>query len=180
VTAEYYQRQCALYFPPSPNGVTYDKAHQTEAGVNAYTNGWDLTVVEDLPRLLFVNGEFDPWRDATVSSDFRPGGPLASTAENPIFIIPRGIHCSDLVTANGAANAGVQAVIDAEVAQVTQWFQQWPKQGYQGWPAGSHFPNQPAKTPWGGFWGSGSFGGSWGGAGKGGHSGHGGNPGGHW
>jgi len=132
VTAQYWQRQCALYFPPE-NGYTYKSAGNTAATVNAYTDGWDMTQVKSLPRLLFVNGQLDPWRDATVSSDFRPGGPLQSTAENPVFNIPDGVHCSDLIIENGVVNAGVQAVIDAEVKQVVAWINEFPKQG-GGWP----------------------------------------------
>lgn len=35
--------------------------------------------------------------------------------------MPGGFHCSDLILKNGAANAGVQEVIDAEVAQMKEW-----------------------------------------------------------
>lgn len=149
VTAEYYQRQCGLYFPPV-NGHVYDAAHATEATTNAYTLGWDMTAIKSIPNLLFVNGQLDPWRDATVSSDFRPGGPLASTAENPVFVIPGGIHCSDLITKNAVANAGVQAVVDAEVAQVKSWIAQFPKEGFPGWPTGKSFPMPSGRPGWGG------------------------------
>lgn len=70
--------------------------------------------------------EFDPWRTSGVSSEFRPGGPLESTAQHPLNIIPGGFHCSDLLVANGAANAGVQAIIDKEVAQIKAWVAEWP------------------------------------------------------
>lgn len=39
----------------------------------------------------------------------------------PLNIIPGGFHCSDLIVKNGAVNAGVQNVIDAELAQVKTW-----------------------------------------------------------
>jgi hypothetical protein len=32
-----------------------------------------------------------------------------------------GVHCYDLVIRNGAANANVQEVIEAEVAQMKEW-----------------------------------------------------------
>ena len=40
VDAEYWIRQCSLYFPPGPNGETFGIAKgKTEADTNAYTGG---------------------------------------------------------------------------------------------------------------------------------------------
>jgi hypothetical protein len=61
-----------------------------------------------------------------VSSEFRPGGPLESTKEAPLQIIPGGFHCSDLRLRNGLVNAGVQKVIDNEVSQIVKWVGEWP------------------------------------------------------
>ncbi|RFU32281.1 hypothetical protein B7463_g4069, partial [Scytalidium lignicola] len=125
VTAEYWQRQCALFFP-TVNGYTYgsnispdNNVHQ----VNKHTEGWRL---EDTTRLIWTNGEFDPWRTSGVSSEFRPDGPLASTTQHPLQIIPGGFHCSDLILRNGVFNAGVQTVIDNEVAQIVKWVSEYP------------------------------------------------------
>ncbi|KAF7169373.1 hypothetical protein CNMCM6106_004298 [Aspergillus hiratsukae] len=124
VSAEYWQRQCSLFFP-EVNGYTYGSAKgKTAADVNKWTKGWDLT---DTTRLTWTNGQFDPWRDSGVSSNFRPGGPLQSTAEAPVQVIPGGFHCSDLILRNGAVNAGVQKVIDNEVAQIKAWVKEYPK-----------------------------------------------------
>lgn len=117
VTPEYWERQCALFFPPEGE-YTYGHAEgKTVDDVNAYTGGWNTNTT----RLVWTNGQFDPWKDATVSSDFRPDGPLKSTAEAPVLMIPAGIHCSDLLAQNGIVNAGVQKVIDTEIAQIEQW-----------------------------------------------------------
>lgn len=62
-----------------------------------------------------------------MSSEFRPGGPLQSTPEVPVQVIPGGFHCSDLRLKNGLVNAGVQEVIDNEVAQIVQWVSEYPK-----------------------------------------------------
>ena len=56
-----------------------------------------------------------------MSSEYRTDGPLASTAKAPLQIIPGGFHCSDLILKNGAVNAGVQTVIDNEIAQIKTW-----------------------------------------------------------
>jgi hypothetical protein len=62
-----------------------------------------------------------------MSSEYRPGGPLQSTPEHPLNVIPGGFHCSDLRLKNAQANAGVQAVVDAQVAQIVKWVAEWPK-----------------------------------------------------
>ncbi|KAJ5235467.1 uncharacterized protein N7469_004635 [Penicillium citrinum] len=122
VNAEYWQRQCPLFFP-EVNGHTYGSARgKTAAQVNSWTKGWDLT---NTTRLIWTNGQFDPWRDSGVSSIYRPGGPLQSTSSAPINVIPGGFHCSDLLLRNGAANKGVQDIIDAEVAQIKTWVQEF-------------------------------------------------------
>jgi hypothetical protein len=105
-------------FPPSAGGHSYGIAKgKTVDDVNTWTGGWNMNTT----RLIWANGEFDPWRDATVSSEFRPGGPLESTPEHPNNLIPGGIHCSDLVTSNGKANAGVKKIQDNEVAVIKAW-----------------------------------------------------------
>lgn len=128
VTPEYWIRQCGLYFPPAADGTTYGlSSGRTEAGVNAYTQGWQNT---NTSRLIYVNGDFDPWREASVSSDLRPEGPLASTKQVPVKIVPGGFHTSDLVTQNGAVNEEVKQVIDEVVEQIAAWVGEFPKRGY--------------------------------------------------
>lgn len=70
---------------------------------------------------MLTNGGSDPWRDSTVSSDFRPGGPLQSTPELPVRVIPGGIHCSDLYGQNWAVNPELKALVDDEVANMREW-----------------------------------------------------------
>ncbi|KUJ11410.1 uncharacterized protein LY89DRAFT_624714 [Mollisia scopiformis] len=116
VTAEYYQQECNFYFPGVQFGLTEDKH-------NADFEGWDVTKTD---RLMFSNGEFDPWRSAGVSSAFRPGGPLASTPEIPVFIVPDGIHVQDLYM-----NDVTPAILDLrkqELAQMVSWIESY----YQG------------------------------------------------
>ena len=60
--------------------------------------------------------EFDPWRGASVSSIFRPGGPLESTPQAPVFLHAGARHCEDLAMANVRANdALARDVRDATV-----------------------------------------------------------------
>ena len=124
VNSAYWERQCALFFPPE-DGYTYGIAKgKSNEDVNTYTGGWDHV---NTTRLIWANGEFDPWKDATVSSDFRPGGPLKSTHEAPVNVIPGGIHCSDLILRNGQANAGVMKVINNEIEVIKGWVKEYAR-----------------------------------------------------
>jgi hypothetical protein len=119
----YWERQCALFFP-TVSGETYGLAKgRTFDELNSYTGGW---FIDNSTRLTYANGQYDPWREASVSSEFRPGGPLASTAQVPVNVVPGGFHASDLVTRNGAVNAGCQSVINAGVKNIVNWVAQWP------------------------------------------------------
>jgi hypothetical protein len=123
VTQEYWTRQCGLFFP-EVDGVVYGlAAGKTYEELNHYTGGW---YINDTDRLTYVNGQFDPWREASVSSDFRPEGPLQSTPDVPVHFVPGGFHTSDLVTKNGVVNAGCKKVIDAAVENVVEWVAEWP------------------------------------------------------
>lgn len=123
VDRAYWERQCALFFPPSPSGTTYGiAAGKTFEALNQYTGGW---FIDNTTRLVYVNGEFDPWREASVSSEFRPGGPLQSSEKVPVNVVPGGFHTSDLVTRNGLVNAECQAVIDKGVAIIETWVGEW-------------------------------------------------------
>lgn len=133
VDTDWWIRQCGLYFPPGPDGETYGIAKgRTEAQVNDYTGGW---FIDNTTRLIYVNGGFDPWREASVSSQFRPGGPLESTEQVPVEIVPGGFHVSDMLTENGKVNAGVQAVIDEVVQQLAEWVDEYPKWRQRRWEA---------------------------------------------
>ena len=118
VTAEYYQRQCGLFFPPDGNYTYGSAAGKTAEGLNAWTEGWNLT---DTTRLLWVNGEFDPWRSASVSSEFRPGGPLQSREEAPVYLLGGATHCIDLVVRNGVVNVGVAGAQNSALTTMKGW-----------------------------------------------------------
>jgi hypothetical protein len=58
----------------------------------------------------------------------RPGGQLQSTPDHPVHVIPGAAHCGDQLTRNRNANAGVQKVFDAEVANIKQWAEEFYQQ----------------------------------------------------
>ena len=77
--------------------------------------------------MMLVNGQYDPWRFATVASDFRPGSPLQSAAEVPTFVVPGGFHGSDRSGANWAVNPELQSLVNQEVAIVKKWVAEFNK-----------------------------------------------------
>ena len=122
VTADYWQRQCALYFP-TVNGYTFGaNKGKTEADTNAFTGGWNPP---NTTRIFFVNGQYDPWRDVTYSSDFRPEGKFQSNSFQKLAVVPGGYHCSDLSVRNALVNPGVQRIQNQQVNQITAWVNQY-------------------------------------------------------
>ncbi|EKM56517.1 uncharacterized protein PHACADRAFT_183166 [Phanerochaete carnosa HHB-10118-sp] len=113
VKPSYDERQCAYFFPETfPNGsLPVPNVAQT----NVAYDGWGVQV----NQLFFANGRRDPWKYATVSS---PDTFVPSTAEQPIALSD-GFHCSDLVTANGEADATVKAVQQQGLQAIHGWLQ---------------------------------------------------------
>ncbi|KAK1982254.1 serine carboxypeptidase S28 [Colletotrichum cereale] len=118
VTPEYFQRQCDLFFPKQGKYTYASDSGKTAADLNRQTGGWHFT---NTTRLVWSNGEFDPWRSASMSSELRPGGPLQSRPGAPVHLIPGSRHCNDLLLKNADANADVKAAVTAEVAQLKAW-----------------------------------------------------------
>lgn len=76
------------------------------------------------------NRQYDPWREETISSDFRPGGPAVSKSGNPIFVMPAASHCYDLIWRNGDGNSGVRDTQNKEVQQMKAWISEWTGPGH--------------------------------------------------
>lgn len=104
---------------PDVNGHQYGlKKGRTVAQLNKRTGGWNQV---NTKRLMWINGQFDPWRDATVSSSRRPGGPLKSTKAAPVFDIPKAAHCNDYIYYNANANPAAVKIFDSMVKQIVTW-----------------------------------------------------------
>lgn len=97
---EVERQNCASYFPDG-YGL---KSGRTTEDIIKKTGGWNNVHTK---RLIYVNGELDPWRPETVSSRDRPGGPLQSTPEVPVFLVKKGTHCADLRMQNAEVNADI-------------------------------------------------------------------------
>ncbi|KAI0157148.1 peptidase S28 [Hypoxylon sp. FL1284] len=119
VDKEYWRSQCPLWFPEPDYGIAKGKSAED---VNEYTGGW---LESNVTRLMMTNGQWDPWRDSTLSSKFRPGGPMESTPEFPIRLLTQGTHCSDLYGQNWAVNADAKTIADEQVANMAEWVQEF-------------------------------------------------------
>lgn len=119
VDVDYWESQCPLFFPEGGYGLAKNK---TVDQLNARTGGWSVT---NTTRLMHANGELDPWRDATLSSIYRPGGPVESTPELPIRVIPGGLHCSDFYKQNWDVNEEVKQIAYDEAAELKKWVQEF-------------------------------------------------------
>ncbi|KAI5299235.1 Thymus-specific serine protease [Ascosphaera atra] len=134
LTADYFSNQCALFFP----NRTYGAANNaTATATNRKYGGWDIV---DTPRLVWTNGQYDPWRDAGVSSKSRPAGPLNSTSQHPVNVIPKGVHALDYLMVDAEANQGVMDVVQREVKQIKEWVEEY----YQP----EHNKHSPPKPGW--------------------------------
>ncbi|KAK7209164.1 hypothetical protein V2G26_016342 [Clonostachys chloroleuca] len=122
VNVEYWESQCKSWFPEGGYGIEKGK---TEADVNRYTGGW---FAKNTTRLMDTNGQRDPWRDVTVSSIYRPGGPLESTPEHPVRVVPGGVHCPDYYGQNWEANAEVKKIAYDEVENMREWVKEFYEQ----------------------------------------------------
>lgn len=117
---EHYQRRCALAFPETNGFKAGSDEGFTAEHLNRWTKGWDAPY----ERVLFVNGEHDPWRSATIASDYRPDGPVQSSAEVPSLIVKDGVHVPDLILEDDDAQA---VVIERAVEIMGGWLKDWTK-----------------------------------------------------
>ncbi|KAJ7039614.1 peptidase S28 [Mycena alexandri] len=119
ITVAYWERQCPLWFP-SEEGVSVPKLAPVNQ-IDSLFGGWDISE----NHLLFVNGQFDPWRSGTVSSELPNAPRRQSTAEQPILLVETGVHCWDMITGSAQANPNTRVVFDRVVAQMVVWMKEW-------------------------------------------------------
>jgi hypothetical protein len=114
-----FQRPCSYYFPDAFPTLAIPQDVET----NRKYGGWDVS----LNRVYFVNGKNDPWREATLSSDFHP---RKSTERQPIFVADGGFHCSDLIT-RFAKDTSINEAQLKGLAYMAAWLTEFvPEHGY--------------------------------------------------
>ncbi|KAI3331692.1 serine carboxypeptidase S28 [Xylariaceae sp. AK1471] len=117
---EHFQRRCPLSFPETNGFKAGSIEGFTEDHLNQWTKGWDAPY----ERVLFVNGEHDPWRSATIAADCRPGGPVESSDTIPSLIVEKGVHVPDLVLEGDQYQA---PVVEKAVEIMGSWLKDWKK-----------------------------------------------------
>ncbi|ORY63130.1 serine carboxypeptidase S28 [Pseudomassariella vexata] len=117
---QHYTRRCPLYFPKT-NDYTFGMDEGfTEEHLNQWTKGWDAPY----EKVIFVNGELDPWRSATVASDYRPGGYVNDT-DSPSFVVEGGVHCPELWI--DKTDPYTWPVIESSMKIMKNWLSEWQK-----------------------------------------------------
>ncbi|KAG8902532.1 hypothetical protein FRB99_004367 [Tulasnella sp. 403] len=117
VTEKWSLRRCNYMFP-NANG-TPGNYNPNMAGTNAIYNGWNLTA----QRLFVVNGQYDPWRSASLSSTWVPQMPVSSL--QPIEVVAGGHHCWDFNLHGAYFNPDIKRVVDLGIDTVRRWLGEW-------------------------------------------------------
>ena len=118
LTPEYWNRQCALFFPHEGQ-YTYGLAKGlSTASFNTYTSGWATT---ESKNIVHVNNEFDPWITMSVASRSRPGGPQISTDDMPSLVIRGGNHGSDMTSTYWSANDDAAFCVEEAIGHIKRW-----------------------------------------------------------
>ncbi|OAA74986.1 Peptidase S28 [Akanthomyces lecanii RCEF 1005] len=112
------QAVCIDAFPDVGKYKVGVQTGRNEHAVNRLTSGWRN---HNATRLVWVNANLDPWLYATVSSPDRPGGPLQSTEDAPLYMLRGGSHCNDYPTQNAAANGDARIMFDGVATNMKKW-----------------------------------------------------------
>jgi hypothetical protein len=124
VNDAYHARICDMSFAPKVNGSKVPVKHRTYAELNKFTGGY--LGRGNSTRILYMNGEWDPWLHTTVSSRFRPGGPMKSSKNVIVNVIPQGAHTIDL-DARCNQNPTCKEILEGAVRQMVTWVSEFPK-----------------------------------------------------
>ncbi|KAL2755191.1 hypothetical protein ACRALDRAFT_1035139 [Sodiomyces alcalophilus JCM 7366] len=115
----YYQRMCDMYFPESGGFTPGSSMGRTTEDANWYTGGWNA----HFDKVLFCDGENDPWISATLSSPFRPDGPRESTDQTPVLVMKGGNHVPDFDLR--MEDGEFMDFVDKEVEIIGEWLKDW-------------------------------------------------------
>jgi len=84
VTVEYYENMCKLYFGK------YVPEHADVEMVNRRYHSLGIS----MNRIVYVDGEYDPWRRLSVNAPEVKDKPISK--DMPRYLIAKGSHCTDL------------------------------------------------------------------------------------
>ncbi|KAH9853292.1 peptidase S28 [Lenzites betulinus] len=114
--ASFHSHRCKEMFPEAFNTsgpVTFLNA----LDVNMKYDGWNTTT----ERLIFVNGERDPWRAATVAVE----GAVNNGSDLQPHLIADGFHTSDMVVSEGFFSPRLGEVQVQALSYLQKWLSEW-------------------------------------------------------
>ncbi|KAG8942753.1 hypothetical protein FRC04_003523 [Tulasnella sp. 424] len=118
VTEEWNLRQCNHMFP-NEDGTPGNFTPDTSGNNAAHGGGWNIQA----NNLFAVNGQFDPWRSASLSSRWAPM--FRSTPHQQVEVVKGGHHCWDWYLGGAVFNPDVKRVVDLGISTVKGWLEEW-------------------------------------------------------
>ncbi|KAG8892274.1 hypothetical protein FRB99_002838, partial [Tulasnella sp. 403] len=115
-----WERRCNHQFP-NADGTPGNYSAAGANSTNAEYKGWNIVA----QNLFVVNGQYDPWRSASLSSGWAPSTTNTTTQE--ISVIPGAHHCWDFYLDDTVFNADVQATQQLGLTTLYGWLQNWYK-----------------------------------------------------
>ncbi|KAI0352501.1 peptidase S28 [Trametes cingulata] len=116
ITPEWSERQCVNMFPEAFNRSA-PVSFLNALGVNMKYGGWNTTT----ERLIFVSGQRDPWREATVAAE----GVSNTGSDMQPHLLGDGFHCSDMIMADGQVSPAIGAAQQKAIEYLGKWLADW-------------------------------------------------------
>ncbi|CAF0900930.1 unnamed protein product [Didymodactylos carnosus] len=122
--AAYWQRMCPLYFPPGKLNAIPPKPQAL--AINKKWGGWQIGTNSCIENLFWINGEFDPWRSASINSHYGApgGGKRAHTPICPDTIMPGAVHGWDGYNDYNSPPS-VRHIHTKVIAAIKRWLAVW-------------------------------------------------------
>jgi len=114
INIKYYEDSCHQTFAPSPSGF-HVPLHANVHKIDAKYHSEHIKVA----RVVFVNGELDPWRRLSVSAPDAP--PRSSMPLQGVFVVQDGHHCTDLSGNSREDGKSVKEVRKGVEAYIMRW-----------------------------------------------------------
>ncbi|ORY04434.1 peptidase S28 [Basidiobolus meristosporus CBS 931.73] len=91
------------------------KMNPSIAQFNRKHKGWNVRT----SRIFYADGQIDPWRKLSVNSPYAPK--RTSKPANPLFVIEKGSHCTDLGSDSPFDSKSLKDVRKSEVESFKKW-----------------------------------------------------------